>query len=150
MSRLRTILFVLALTLIVLLLIGCGASSEEPTAASTATAAPTATLEPTATATAAPTATLEPTASANSASGDAPETTPSGEIPEISTEVPRMPVDELKERLDDGQEIVIVDTRGQASYDLKHIPGAIRMPSSSIDSPLDELPLDHLIVLYCA
>ena len=123
MDRLRSTRFISALTLIALLLIGCSASSEEPTAAPTA---------------AAPTAAPEPTA------------TPEFERPGTPSEVPRMPVDELKAHLDDGQEIVIVDTRGQASYDLKRIPGSIRMPSSSIDSPLDDLPPDQLIVLYCA
>jgi 3-mercaptopyruvate sulfurtransferase SseA len=106
-----------------LLLIGCGASSAEPTAAPTA--APTATSEPTAT----------------------PE--PEAEIPSKSSEVPRMPVDEFKTRLDDGQEIVIVDTRSQASYDLKRIPGAIWVPSANLPSPLDDVPLDQEIVLYC-
>ena len=78
-------------------------------------------------------------------------TEPSSEkqIPKRASEVPRISVEELMERLDNGEEIVVVDTRSTTSYDIKHIPGAISMPSINIESPLDELPLDQEIVLYC-
>ena len=68
-----------------------------------------------------------------------------------TSEVPRITVEELKERLDKGEEIVVGDTRPASVYDIKHIPGAISVPASAIynESPLDELPLDQEIVLYC-
>jgi 3-mercaptopyruvate sulfurtransferase SseA len=124
MDRLRYTPFIFALTLLALTVIGCSASSEEPSAGLAATAAPAATPEPTA--------------------------APEFERPRASSEVPRMAVDELKERLDEGQDVVIVDTRSQANFDTGRIAGAIRMPSSTIDSPLEDFALDHLIVLYCA
>jgi rhodanese-related sulfurtransferase len=67
------------------------------------------------------------------------------------SEVPRISVEELKERLDNGEAIVVGDTRPAAVYDVKHIAGAISMPASEIynESPMDELPLDQEIVLYC-
>lgn len=71
------------------------------------------------------------------------------QVPISASEVPRISVEELKERLDNGEEIVVVDTRSTSSYDIEHIPGAISMPSTNIESPLDELPLDQEIVLYC-
>ncbi len=78
-------------------------------------------------------------------------TEPSSEnqVPSTSSEVPRISVEELKERLDNGEAIVVVDSRSENEYDTKHIPGAISVPSVLAESPLDELPLDHEIVLYC-
>ena len=86
-------------------------------------------------------------------SGVTATTEPSSEnqVPTNPNEVPRISVEELKERLDNGEAIVVGDTRAAVSYNVKHIAGAISMPSSAIfnESPLDELPLDQEIVLYC-
>jgi len=73
------------------------------------------------------------------------------QVPISVSEVPRISVEELKERLDKGEEIVVGDTRPASVSDIKHIPGAISVPASAIynESPLDELPLDQEIVLYC-
>jgi hypothetical protein len=62
--------------------------------------------------------------------------------PTTKAEVPRISVEELKERIDSGESIVIGDTRGQSSFELGHIAGAIIIN--------DDLPLDQEIVLYCA
>lgn len=61
-----------------------------------------------------------------------------------------MPVDELKARLDNGDDIVVVDNRSQDEFDSMHITGAISVPSVNVDSPIDDLALDKEIVLYCA
>jgi hypothetical protein len=87
------------------------------------------------------TATVEPTATP-----EPPTATP---LPTLSKEVPRISAEELKERLDNGEEIVIADTRGKSSYDAKHIAGAIADSAVSADSPLYDLPLDQEIVFYC-
>jgi cytoskeletal protein RodZ len=70
-------------------------------------------------------------------------------VPTIPSEVPRISAQELKERLDNGDAIAVADTRQEYLYDAKHITGAISVPSLLAESPLDELPLDHEIVLYC-
>jgi hypothetical protein len=106
------------------LLIACGTSGEP----ATATVEPTSTPEPS-------TATPLPAESQEIKS---------------SSQVPRISAEELKERLDNGEEIVIVDSRGKSSYDRKHIAGAIVDSSASAESPLDSLPLDQEIVFYCA
>lgn len=69
--------------------------------------------------------------------------------PTTASEVPRISAEELKERIDNGEEIVVADTRGKASYDTKHIAGAIADSAVSADSPLYDLPLDQEIVFYC-
>ncbi len=119
MNRLRPLYFILGLMLIASLLIACGSSAEpaEPTAA--------------------PTSTPEPSTA----------TPPLGEsqAPTVSTEVPRITPEELKERLDNGEEIVVIDTRGKSSYDVRHLPGAILESDS-----YDEYSRDQVIVFYCA
>ena len=76
-----------------------------------------------------------------------PADEPSSETqaPTQSSEVPRVSAEELKERLDNGENIVIVDTRWKDPYDLEHIAGAI-LPA---ESPLDEFPHDQELVIYC-
>ena len=68
-------------------------------------------------------------------------------IPESmdSSEVPRITAEELKKRLDDGEDILIIDTRiGSRQYNLRHIPGAIKNARS-----LDDVAHDQAIVAYC-
>jgi hypothetical protein len=71
-------------------------------------------------------------------------------VPTTKEEVPRISVNELKERIDGGEALVIGDTRGQGSYNISHITGAILITSSQVEELLDDLPLDQEIVLYCA
>lgn len=72
------------------------------------------------------------------------------QVPTTASEVPRISVEELKERIDNGEAIVIGDTRGQGSYDVRHIDGAISIPRSQVDAHVADLSLDQEIVLYCA
>lgn len=78
-------------------------------------------------------------------------TVPSTEnqIPTTVSEVPRITVEELKERLDNGEAIVVADTRSPSSFDASHIAGAISVPVTEVTAHLDELPRDQVIVLYC-
>jgi hypothetical protein len=68
--------------------------------------------------------------------------------------VPRISVQEAKDRLDKG-EIVLVDVRSKGSYDKAHAVGALSIPETEIEARLDELTgakasTDRpLIVLYC-
>ena len=77
-----------------------------------------------------------------------PPQTESSEITR-STQIPRISPEDLKERLDNGEDIVIGDTRGKSSYEIKHIAGAISI-SSSVDDSLDKLAWSQEIVLYCS
>ncbi len=58
---------------------------------------------------------------------------------------------EAKERMDSGDEIIILDVRTKEEYDEKHIPNSILIPNESI---LDERPellpdLDAEILVHC-
>ena len=73
------------------------------------------------------------------------ESTASDEPADYS-EVPRITAEELKKRLDDGEDILVIDTRtGSRQYDLQHIPGAIRNTGG-----FGDLAHDRTIVAYCA
>ncbi|MBT2513640.1 sulfurtransferase [Arthrobacter sp. ISL-30] len=43
---------------------------------------------------------------------------------------------------------VIVDIRKDRSWDHGHVTGALRLPASSLDSDLEDLPRDRTIVVY--
>ena len=76
-------------------------------------------------------------------------TPPEGQRPTTSSEVPRISPEELKDRLDGGEAILVVDSRSLAEFEAGHIAGAISVPSNEVESRLDELPRDQEIVLYC-
>ncbi len=60
-----------------------------------------------------------------------------------------MTVEELKARVDNGEAIVIGDTRTQPEYDRRHIAGAISIPARNVEDHLPDLPRDQAIILYC-
>ena len=56
---------------------------------------------------------------------------------------------ELKARLDNGDDLVVVDMRQSWEYQSGHIPGAIHMFVNEIPARLNELPKDTDIVFQC-
>src|SRR6266849_1839006 len=63
----------------------------------------------------------------------------------------RITGDELKEKLDSGEELVIVDLRHSVDFeaDPETIPGAFRMDSKELEEKDDRLPRDREVILYC-
>ena len=119
MNRLRLLAQSFCLILVTALLISCGVSSVF--------VAPTATPEP-----------------------PAPTPTPTErQGPKDRSEVPRISPEELTDRIDNGEAILIVDTRGDYSFETRHIAGAISVPEGEVESRLDEFPRDQEIVFYC-
>ena len=69
-----------------------------------------------------------------------------------SPNLPRITCEELKQKVDKGDAIVIVDVRPRVGFELFSIPGAINIPNEpEADSAamLRALPKDKLIVFYC-
>ena len=64
-----------------------------------------------------------------------------------STITPR----ELRELLDSGRKLALIDVREPVEWDIVHIDGAQLIPQSSINSGegLAKLPHDRMPVLYC-
>jgi len=56
--------------------------------------------------------------------------------------------DTLLERLR-ADDVVVVDVRPEHEFSAGHLPGAISIPLSSLESRLEELPRDRTIVAYC-
>lgn len=65
--------------------------------------------------------------------------------------IARITVDELKHKLDAGEEIVIVDLRHSVEFEADPgiIPGAFHINASELEERNDRLPRDREVVLYC-
>ena len=74
-----------------------------------------------------------------------PVSTTASDKPTAKSEVPRITVEELKKRLDDGEDILIIDTQtSRRQYEQQHVPGAIRSTGG-----FDDVAHDQAIVAYC-
>ena len=62
----------------------------------------------------------------------------------------RISLEQLKEKLDAGADIVIVDVRSKDDFGEGHIIGAVSIPYEEIESRYTELPPDKEIITYCA
>jgi len=65
--------------------------------------------------------------------------------------ISRITVDELKQKIDAREELVIVDLRHSVDFeaDPETIPGAFRMDSKDLEEKNDRLPRDREVILYC-
>jgi membrane protein DedA with SNARE-associated domain len=65
--------------------------------------------------------------------------------------VSRISVEELKQKIDDGEALAIVDLRHSLDFeaDPETIPGAFRMDSRDLQDKTDRLPQDREVILYC-
>jgi adenylyltransferase/sulfurtransferase len=74
-----------------------------------------------------------------------------GAAPEDAVEDSAITPQELRELLDSGKKLALIDVREPAEWDIVHIDGAQLIPQSSINSGegLAQLPQDRIPVLYC-
>lgn len=65
--------------------------------------------------------------------------------------IARVTVEELKQKIDAGEEIVIVDLRHSLDFeaDPQTIPGAFHMDAKELEEKNDRLPRDREVILYC-
>ena len=78
------------------------------------------------------------------------ETSTSPTVADGEFDVPRISLEQLKEKLDAGADVVVVDVRSKEDFDEGHIPGAVSMPwQQEIEARYTELPRDKEIVIYC-
>jgi rhodanese-related sulfurtransferase len=57
--------------------------------------------------------------------------------------------EELTRRLQDDDDLVVLDVRPAAEYGAGHLPGAVSIPVGELRRRLAELPADREIVAYC-
>jgi len=62
--------------------------------------------------------------------------------------VPRISIQEAKEKVELGQ-AVLIDVRSKQAYDSQHAAGALSFPEEEIEARLSELPRDKELILYC-
>jgi hypothetical protein len=65
--------------------------------------------------------------------------------------IPRITVQELKAKIDKGEDVVIIDVRAGREYEDSKIKikGAIRIPIVKLEDRISELPRDREIITYC-
>ena len=68
-----------------------------------------------------------------------------------SMEATRITVDEVKQRLDRGEQFTFVDTRNPKAWAEAEskLPNAIRVPAEELEQHLDEIPKDRTAIIYC-
>jgi len=68
-----------------------------------------------------------------------------------AVEATRVTVDEVKERMNRGEQFAFVDTRNPQAWgesDVK-LPGALRVPANELEQHLAEIPRDRAVITYC-
>lgn len=68
-------------------------------------------------------------------------------IPEDS--MPRISINDLKQKMESGEDIIIVDTRHKEEYDIGHIKGAVSAPLDEIVAGQWQPPAGKELILYC-
>lgn len=66
-------------------------------------------------------------------------------------EATRVTVEEVRERMERGEQFAFVDTRNPQAWgesDVK-LPGALRVPAGELEQHLSEIPRDRAVITYC-
>ncbi|HEX9422373.1 MAG TPA: rhodanese-like domain-containing protein [Pyrinomonadaceae bacterium] len=63
----------------------------------------------------------------------------------------RLTVNEVKERIDRGEQFVFVDSRNPKAWAEAQtkLPGAIRVPVDEVEGHVEEIPRDRVVITYC-
>ena len=66
-------------------------------------------------------------------------------------EATRVTVDEVKERMDRGEQFTFLDTRNPTAWAEAEtkLPNAIRVPANEVEQHLDQIPRDRTVISYC-
>ena len=64
--------------------------------------------------------------------------------------VSRIAPQELRDMLEGGEEIVVVDVRNALESEMDSVPGALRIPLEDLETRHNEIPRDRDIVLFCS
>ena len=66
-------------------------------------------------------------------------------------EATRVTVDEVKERMDRGEQFTFVDTRNPTAWSEAEtkLPGAVRVPAEEVEQHLSEITRDRTAITYC-
>ena len=67
------------------------------------------------------------------------------------SEAPRITVEQLKQRMDAGEDVTLIDTRNPVAWGESDtmMPGAIRVPFDEWEQHLSRIPKSRPVVTYC-
>ena len=70
---------------------------------------------------------------------------------EATMEATRVTTDEVRERLDRGEQFTFLDTRNPTAWGEsdKKLPNALRVPADELEQHLNEIPKDRTVITYC-
>lgn len=74
---------------------------------------------------------------------------PESSAPTAAPDIPRLSVQEVKLKLDRGDDFVLAGVDPQEHFDAAHIPGARSIPLDDLPARYNELPSTRDIILYC-
>jgi rhodanese-related sulfurtransferase len=71
--------------------------------------------------------------------------------PQSVSQPTRVTVDEVKERMDRGEQFAFIDTRNPKAWGEADtvLPGAIRIPADEVSEHLNEIPRGRTVITYC-
>jgi len=64
--------------------------------------------------------------------------------------VARITAEQLKSKLDAGEQLVVVDVRTTLESDADSVPGALRIPLEELETRHGDIPRDRDIILFCS
>ena len=56
----------------------------------------------------------------------------------------------IRDRLEAGEEVVVVDVRSALESDVDSVPGALRIPLEDLETRHGDIPRDRDIILFCS
>ena len=66
-------------------------------------------------------------------------------------EVATISREDLREKIEGGDDFVLVDVLDEQFYEHSHLPGAINLPLDEIENAKEEIPnKDTEVIVYCA
>jgi hypothetical protein len=65
-------------------------------------------------------------------------------------DVARIGPEELRDRMNAGEDLFIVDLRGRPDDDSIAIPGAVRLAAEELGAESTQIPRDREIILFCS
>jgi len=68
-----------------------------------------------------------------------------------SLRIARITPEDLKRKIEAGEEVVVVDLRGSLDFEAapRTIPGAIRLAPDKVEQGHEQIPRDREVVLFC-
>ena len=68
---------------------------------------------------------------------------------QTTSSLPEISPQELKQKLDANESVLLLDVREQSEYDLVHLEDAQLIPLNTLPHHVDTLPSDQEIIVYC-